>query len=538
MPTSLYQKYRPQQFADLVGQDHIRTTLVNELKSGSVTHAYLFSGPRGIGKTTSARLLARAVNCLDRRDGEPCNACTHCNTILAGKALDLMEMDAASHTGVDNVRENIIDNARVAPSFLPWKVFIIDEVHMLSTSAFNALLKTLEEPPPQTMFVLATTEIHKVPATIVSRCEHFAFRKVARTAVVARLEELCRQEQHTVDREVLVAIAKRSEGALRDAESLLGQIFSLSTEHISAAAAAIVLPAAQTEEVIGLWEEIVKKQTREALTRISRLYDDGVLLTEFTKEFIEFLRILLLYKIQNSLTALEYVDIDEKLFERIRTLISSMEPQHIVEQLEEFLDAFEQLKNTSIPQLPLELAVVALTHPASTSAVLPENPRHDVADSGGIGEPIAASPAPTARPSVPTSVPVTNRAEDITLDTIHHAWESVLSAMKRENHGLHLTLKVGRILGYDSIARTLTIGFQYKFYQDRLRDARNQPIIDGVLKSVFGTTILLATDVNESYGPADSGVVKNLTEPSPDEVENVWELAQAAFGTTPDQPRQ
>src|SRR3990167_6662176 len=200
---SLYRKYRPQTFGDLTGQDHVRDTLRNQIKSGGLSHAYLFTGPRGVGKTTTARLLAKAANCLKLKEAEPCNACAACEAITNGAALDVLEMDAASHTQVDKVRENIVETVRVAPSILKKRVYIIDEVHMLSTASFNALLKTLEEPPAHALFILATTEIHKVPATIISRCQRFDFRKILLPALVVRLADICKQEGVKADTEVL-----------------------------------------------------------------------------------------------------------------------------------------------------------------------------------------------------------------------------------------------------------------------------------------------------------------------------------------------
>lgn len=202
---TLYRKYRPQTFAEAVGQNHIKLTIQSELATDKIAHAYLFCGPRAVGKTTFARLVAKAINCLNRQEGsfEPCDKCESCQEIVLGRALDIIEIDAASNTGVDNVRDNIIASARVSPSKSKYKVFIIDEVHMLSISAFNALLKILEEPPKRVVFILCTTETHKVPATIISRCERFDFKRIGLVDIVKKLSHIVREEKVKVDKDIL-----------------------------------------------------------------------------------------------------------------------------------------------------------------------------------------------------------------------------------------------------------------------------------------------------------------------------------------------
>lgn len=520
MSTSLYQKYRPATFNELVGQAHVRTTLLNELKQNAVSHAYLFSGPRGIGKTTSARLVARAINCLQPKEGEPCNLCDHCRLILEGRALDVIEMDAASHTGVDHVRENIIENARVAPSQLQWKVFIIDEVHMLSTSAFNALLKTLEEPPAKTIFILATTEIHKVPATIISRCERFQFRKISFEDMRARLAELARKEGVKVDDDVLDAIVKRSEGALRDAESMLGQVLALDDAHVTFELAQIVVPRSDLSEVIGLWEEIIHRNTAAGMERIQRLYEEGVGLNEFSRDVVETLRKLLLYKVQGSLKSLEYLDVGPDELKHIQTLCEAVTPQQMMQMIERFIEAQQQMKSTEIPQLPLELAVVHMTAigmPVAQSA--PGGPFAE--KSNASVDAVTETPQKEAPPAAART--------DLTIEEIRTQWSQLLSGLKEENHALHLTFKVGQLVSFDG--RVLTMGYEYQFYQDRLNDAHNRPAIDKVFTAVFGAPIVLETVVGPQYAPGDHNpAVENVEQPSEEEVANVWDLASNSFG--------
>lgn len=538
MSTSLYQKYRPQQFSEVVGQDHIRTTLLNELSSNTATHAYLFSGPRGIGKTTMARLLARSINCVQRKKGEPCNECNACTLIQQGKALDLIEIDAASYTGVDHVRENIIDNARVAPSILEWKVFIIDEVHMLSTSAFNALLKTLEEPPAKTMFILATTEIHKVPSTIISRCEQFHFRRVSLEQTVDRLIELAKKEGITVDLEVAEAIAKRSEGSLRDAESLLGQVLVLDDKHITVALAEIVLPHSEVSEMVALLEEIVRNQTAPAIARVNQLLDSGVMLLEFTKDFIEFLRKVLLYLVQDSLEPLEYLDINKDALERITTIAQELNPRQLSEMIQECMNVVEQSKDASIPQLPLELAIVKLTHAGQKAAqrrsARVEPPQASDHTSRRSAQLSMQNSAPSQRSqhkkarnnAAPTRVQA--KSGELTLDSMKEQWGEVLKAMKEKNHGLYLSMQVAHLVSVEN--DTLTLGVEYKFYQDRFLDVRNIRVIDEVLYGLFHTHFDLEILLGKEYA-VKPALLSNIEQPSDEEVANVWDLAASGFGS-------
>ena len=279
-----------------MGQNHVKVTLENEIQTGKFSHAYLFCGPRAVGKTTLARLLAKSINCQERKNGEyePCNNCSHCQEITEGKSLDVVEIDAASHTGVDNVRENIIAASKISPSQLDYKVFVIDEVHMLSISAFNALLKVLEEPPSNVIFVLCTTEVHKVPSTIISRCERFDFKRVNMADMVKKLNYIAEQEGIKVDKEILEQVARHAEGYVRDAESLLGQLVAISGKEITQKEADLVLPRSDLDMILDLLDKLVKKDVSKSVRIVNNLVDNGVDLKKFTSDLIEVLRKLML----------------------------------------------------------------------------------------------------------------------------------------------------------------------------------------------------------------------------------------------------
>lgn len=362
----IYRKYRPQSFQEVIGQEHIIRVLENEIKNEQLAHAYLFTGPRGLGKTTTARLMAKAVNCLNRKKGksEPCNHCAVCQAVSQGNFGDLVELDAASQTGVDNVRENIISYSRIPPAVGQYKVFVIDEAHMLSKSAFNALLKTLEEPPSYVIFILATTEVHKLPDTIISRCQRFSFKKVALEKIVERLEKIAKAEKIKINKEVLNSIAIRSEGCVRDAESLFNQIFVLGGKEITMEEASLVIPPAQVGLMIDFLKVIIDQKQASAINLINQFIEDGLDLEQFTSDLISFLRKLILIKIGAVTDNLYWQkgDIDLK---KAENLIKDLSLERLIIFIETFIQTKIQFNYSPIPQLSVELAILKLCQEGS-----------------------------------------------------------------------------------------------------------------------------------------------------------------------------
>ena len=361
---ALYRVFRPQLFHDVVGQEHITKTLQNALLQNKFSHAYLFSGPRGTGKTSAAKIFSKAVNCENAPVAEPCNECSACKGITNGSIPDVIEIDAASNNGVDEIRD-IRDKVKYAPSSVQYKVYIIDEVHMLSIGAFNALLKTLEEPPKHVIFILATTEPHKIPLTIISRCQRFDFRRITASAIVGRMKEIVHNQQVDVEEAALDVIARAADGGMRDALSLLDQAISYSDDQVRLDEA-LLITGSVSQGIIGkMADAIQQKDAATALQALDQLMYQGKDPARFIEDFIYYYRDMLLYQTAPTLEdVLERVTVDEKFMQLAKGIPAS----EIYEIIETLSKSQQEMKWTNHPRIFLEVAFVKLCQQTTASS--------------------------------------------------------------------------------------------------------------------------------------------------------------------------
>lgn len=360
--TALYRKFRPAEFEDVKGQDHIITTLQNQIKANRIGHAYLFCGTRGTGKTTVAKIFAKAVNCESPVNGSPCGKCAMCQSIAAGTSMNVIEIDAASNNGVDNIRE-IREEVAYRPTEGKYKVYIIDEVHMLSIGAFNALLKTLEEPPEYVIFILATTEVHKIPITILSRCQHYDFKRITIDTITARMQELMDTEKVEVENKALRYIAKAADGSMRDALSLLDQCIAfylgqkLTYEHVLE-----VLGAVDTDVFSKLLRNVIARDVSDVLETVEELVMQGRELSQLTADFTWYLRNLLLVKTSDSIE--NVLDVSAENLQQLKEEAQMIEVDQLLRYIRIFSELSGQMKYATQKRILLEVALIKLCTPA------------------------------------------------------------------------------------------------------------------------------------------------------------------------------
>lgn len=508
---ALYHKYRPQKFTDIVGQEHIVQTIQNQISSGRTAHAYLFFGPRGVGKTTLARILAKSLNCPNRQtiESDPCDNCDTCREIANARSIDVIEIDAASHTQVDNVRENIIENSQFKPTKSKYKIFIIDEVHMLSNASFNALLKTLEEPPSHVMFILATTDPQKLPATIISRCQRFSFLRIPTNLMKTQIEKIADSENFKIDRAVIDRIIAKSEGCDRDALGLLEQLFSLGEKHITSELSQIFLPPSFDNDALTLISSLAEFNIEKSLQTINGLTENSANFIEFIDALIGILRDLLHTKIDNQYE--NGANVSET-----RSIAAKLTLHQIVTLSDIFSRRRLEIKTSPIPSLPLELGAVEwctrdetnITTPTPAPNTSPVREKKKGADIN-----ITSTETKIPNEEIPKTIKDEIETEELpvtpeTTIEIGTIWPNFLKAVEMKNPALIFILKMATVNSCTD--QILNISVPYEFHCAKLAEKTTKHNLEQILAEISGHKIKFVISVNQT-NPETNHELSNLT---------------------------
>lgn len=498
---ALYRKWRSQTFETVVGQEHVTLTLRNALRDGRISHAYLFTGPRGTGKTSTARILAKAINCLDEDLAvRPCNQCRVCQAISEGRLLDLIEIDAASNRGIDEIRD-LREKIGFRPNEARYKVYIIDEVHMLTKEAFNALLKTLEEPPPHAIFVLATTEPDRVPETVRSRCQRFDFRRIPTQEIVDHLNEILRTEGGKAEADALVTIARRSTGSMRDAVSLLDQLLSYGDETLTLARVEQVLGLVNAGAIGRLVDHMAAQDAAAGLLLIGQMVSEGVELGQLADQVVAYLRGVLFARLAH---APELLDLPQDVVATMSRQAEALSPAALLAAVREFTEARAALRDQvpGVPQLPIEVAflraagvaggapagppVAAASAPQpQPRAAAPETPPQPARPVAPPARPAAAAPAPVAAAPEPTATAAPGG------DLLHQAqanWDRFL-AVAGKRCGMKVQAALRSVREMDASGPVLILQFAHAFSRDLVNQAENRALVEAAWQEVLGRAV-------------------------------------------------
>lgn len=484
---ALYRTWRPRTFADVVGQNHITQTLQNAIESGKFSHAYLFTGPRGTGKTSAAKIFAQTINCERMPAREPCNECSHCRGILDGSIPDVIEIDAASNTSVDHIRD-IRERVKYAPSVVPYKVYIIDEVHMISVSAFNALLKTLEEPPPHVVFILATTEPHKIPLTIISRCQRFDFRAISNQTIMERMQYILDQEEVDITKEALEAIALAAEGGMRDALSILDQVISYSAGTIEVDDVLAVTGGVSQEILSDITAAMYEQNTKTVIEYFDSIMQHGKEPSRFVFDMIYFMRDLLFYQTTPDLESyLERAIATDKFKE----LAANVEADWIENAIVQLTECEQRLKWTTSPKVFVEVTLISITNRHETNDVKGEQNVANLAEMVKLQNRLAelekkltqfaqAPPTQQTTPNQNTQRPsrarsrktydvpyerirnVLSEAEKNALIQMQNHWPTFLEQLKVVNRPAHATIQESKPVA--ASRDSVIVAFKYEIH--------------------------------------------------------------------------
>lgn len=508
MHKALYRAYRPQTFKDVVGQEHIIRTLKNQIQNNNVGHAYLFCGTRGTGKTSTAKIFARALNCQNSVDEEPCNECEVCKDILSDNIMDVIEIDAASNNSVDDIRE-IRENVKYTPAKCKYKVYIIDEVHMLSQGAFNALLKTLEEPPSYVIFILATTEPHKIPATILSRCQRFDFKRVTVKDMSTRMKEICDDVNVVVDDRALNLIARNSQGALRDALSILDQCMSFSENDIEYKDVVDLLGTVNIEQLFEMAEYVIKEDTKKCLEILNEFVVWGKDIKNLIDDLIDHFRNLMVCKVSSDLD--EIISLPEEIVEQLKAQASTIEVNDIIRILNILSTTQDAIKVSSNPRVLAEVSIMKLSQPmfdeSKESLLKRISNLEEVIKSGKINinnNVEKESKKETKETSEKNEVEAEEevfyeevKSEDVEL--IEKSWENILTHIKKDkNMPVYAILREAKEFNVSANNLYIVFDDNFAFAKNKLSDEKTRNYIESVIREIlnrsFSIKIILKSE--------------------------------------------
>lgn len=498
--STFYRKYRPDRFADVIGQDTAVAVLTQSLLRDKIAHAYLLTGPRGTGKTTLARLFAQAMNCSARKKNspEPCGKCPHCVATEDHQAIDIVEIDAASHTGVDNIRE-LRDTIATSPVLGSHKVYIIDEAHMLSIGAWNALLKTLEEPPAHVVFILATTNIAKVPETILSRSLRLDLKRFPLEQLVTKLQKIAKAEKIDIDDASLLMIARSATGGMRDAEVLFTQIATLEESPIRVDRTALLLGATTTASIVSLLQAIAEHNLAQGLSLVRTLGEQGSHMTRFVGNLLQYLRQALYASVDPASTKSLALDFTQAEQTELLTIAQALGSDRIVECMERFQEAENLMKYSPLPELPLEIALVKLMRDKQSSdSDGPSRPIEEKSQTKPLSQPTPSLAAPkqtisvTEEKKVPAAkeareaieAPETQTTTPLDLPHIRREWRAIIAHAKHLNASLGVALSTTELVVKESAPVTLEV--RYPFHKERLEKPENRLTIDTAFATILG----------------------------------------------------
>jgi len=520
----LARKWRPQNFVDLIGQEHVSQTLANAIRSGRIHHAFLFTGARGVGKTSAARILAKALNCEQGLTDQPCNSCSSCTEITSGQGMDVIEIDGASNTGVDDVRE-LRENIRYMPSRSRFKIFIIDEVHMLSTNAFNALLKTLEEPPEHAKFIFATTEPHKIPITILSRCQRFDFRKIPLAKVAERLREISTAEELTISDRSLGLIARQGEGSMRDALSTFDQVLAFSGDQVEDEAVQTLLGMVDRRLLLDTVEAILQRDSRRALESAHRVDQLGLALRRFTQDLLEMFRGMVICKVVDE--PAELLDMVGDELKELKLLAEDASLEDLQRIVTLLMKTQVELVNSNAPLLALEMSLVRLATLAPTRELgklishIENLERRLASVPPPASRPQAAPKAPAAVPPPPPKKP----EAPVATKTDSKGWQGLVDMVKQSRPMLGSVLEHGRPLKLEP--PMLEVGYlKGSFMIGQLKEDDIRHDLEALATEYFGATIKLKVSmVDAEAQDAPKSLVETRQEEETDRMRRLREDA-------------